>query len=218
MAATEWNDVKDTSSIEALRGFVARYKDDQVYAPLARDRLDALERQQKAALDKANGDRIAAEQRKKEEAEKAEKKRIAAATEAKQRADQEQARAELEAKRKVEEARQAALPSTTVQPSARSGDAQTMSMPGLVITPPTPPVDQKNRQQVKAATEKEPAVSNFGYGWVASQKFQSCRQVYVSCKYTSRDMRGNCDALYSACKTSGCWKTTTQRACGLARL
>lgn len=187
-AAAEWSDVKDTSNIEALRGYIGRYKDDPVYAPLARDRLDTLVRQQKAVMDKANADRITAEQRKKEEAEKSEKKRIVATTEAKQRADQEQARAELEAKRKMDETRQAGLPSNPAQPTAR--------------------LDDQNRQQVKAATEKAPTTPpketpQESTPWATKQGWKSCRSVYVNCKYTWK--RENCDPNYSACKVSGCW-------------
>jgi hypothetical protein len=44
VAAREWQDVKETKSIEVLERYKERHKDDPVYAALAQDRIDTLKR------------------------------------------------------------------------------------------------------------------------------------------------------------------------------
>jgi len=48
VAAREWQDVKETTSIAVLERYLQAHKDDPVYAALAQDRIEALKRAQQA--------------------------------------------------------------------------------------------------------------------------------------------------------------------------
>lgn len=69
-AALEWQDIKATSNIAVLQGFIERHKSNQVYAPLAQSRVEEIEQQRAREAAEAERQRVALlDQQKRTEAE-----------------------------------------------------------------------------------------------------------------------------------------------------
>jgi uncharacterized caspase-like protein len=189
-----WTSVKDSDDPKVLRTYLERYPTG-IFAPLAQTLIEKAKRVEAQRMEESH--RAAEERQRDAEHKAATEKRLAAEAEVIHRAEeQRKVTAAVEAQRKIEEQKQQAAE------DKRSNEKHK-------------PVKSTERSGQTASPN-----SSLGSreGWMTRQGYKSCRQVYVTCKYTDRDRNGNCDSRYAACKNTGCWDASRSgRACGLTK-